>query len=974
LLTKSGAPPEQVLEPEMDQLEQKQGIMNPVKALENHGQSVWLDFLARGFVAKGDLKKLIDNDGVKGITSNPSIFEKAIGSSSEYDGAIAQALKSGDRPVAELFEHLAVEDIQHAADVLRPVYDRLKGADGFVSLEVSPYLAMDTKGTIAEAERLWKQVKRKNLMVKVPATPEGLPAIRHLISEGISINITLLFSQKVYLQVAEAYLSGLEKYVAGGGDPSHVASVASFFVSRIDSAVDKQLDEKIARANDPTEKERLAGLKGKVAIANAKLAYQEYKHLFSGPRWDRLAAKGARPQRLLWASTGTKNKDYSDVLYVEELIGPNTVNTVPPATLDAFRDHGKVRDSLEENIEDARRVLAELEKSGISLDAITADLVKDGVKLFADAADKLYGAVAHKRAAVLGAGIDRQQAALGNHIGKAVEKATEDWRASAKIRRLWQHDKSVWTGTDEDKWLGWLNSPAAADIADYEDFAQRVKGQNFTDAVVLGMGGSSLGPEVLAETFARKPGFPKLHVLDSTDPAQVGAMESAVNIANTLFIVSSKSGGTTEPNVMKDYFFARVSKAIGAGKAGHRFIAVTDPGSSLEKVATRQGFARIFHGDPTIGGRYSVLSPFGLVPAAAAGIDLRALLKHTLAMVRSCGPDVPPHENPGVQLGLAMGLAGLEGCDKVTILSSRKIADFGAWAEQLIAESTGKDGKGLIPIDGEPLGDVALYGNDRFFIDLRTEGENDTGHDDKLAALEKAGHPVVRIVMKSIDHIGQEFFRFEIATAVAGAVLGINPFNQPDVEDAKVKTRELTAAFEKTGALPPEKPVVSSAQADIYTDDKNATALRKAGADGDLGSWLKAHLTRADADDYVALLAYIERNHAHIERLQHMRLEVRNKRHVATCAEFGPRFLHSTGQAYKGGPDSGVFLQITSDDAEDLAVPGQKASFGVIKAAQARGDFDVLTERGRRALRVHLKGDLEAGLKMLDTAIVEALN
>jgi transaldolase / glucose-6-phosphate isomerase len=974
LLTKSGAPPEQVLEPEMDQLEQKQGIMNPVKALENHGQSVWLDFLARGFVAKGDLKKLIDNDGVKGITSNPSIFEKAIGSSSEYDGAIAQALKSGDRPVAELFEHLAVEDIQHAADVLRPVYDRLKGADGFVSLEVSPYLAMDTKGTIAEAERLWKQVKRKNLMVKVPATPEGLPAIRHLISEGISINITLLFSQKVYLQVAEAYLSGLEKYVAGGGDPSHVASVASFFVSRIDSAVDKQLDEKIARANDPTEKERLAGLKGKVAIANAKLAYLEYKHLFSGPRWDRLAAKGARPQRLLWASTGTKNKDYSDVLYVEELIGPNTVNTVPPATLDAFRDHGKVRDSLEENIEDARRVLAELEKSGISLDAITADLVKDGVKLFADAADKLYGAVAHKRAAVLGAGIDRQQAALGSHIGKAVEKATEDWRASAKIRRLWQHDKSVWTGTDEDKWLGWLNSPAAADIADYEDFAQRVKGQNFTDAVVLGMGGSSLGPEVLAETFARKPGFPKLHVLDSTDPAQVRAMESAVNIANTLFIVSSKSGGTTEPNVMKDYFFARVSKAIGAGKAGHRFIAVTDPGSSLEKVATRQGFARIFHGDPTIGGRYSVLSPFGLVPAAAAGIDLRALLKHRLAMVRSCGPDVPPHENPGVQLGLAMGLAGLEGRDKVTILSSRKIADFGAWAEQLIAESTGKDGKGLIPIDGEPLGDVALYGNDRFFIDLRTEGENDTAHDDKLAALEKAGHPVVRIVMKSIEHIGQEFFRFEIATAVAGAVLGINPFNQPDVEDAKIKTRELTAAFEKTGALPPEKPVVSSAQADIYTDDKNATALRKAGADGDLGSWLKAHLTRADADDYVALLAYIERNHAHIERLQHMRLEVRNKRHVATCAEFGPRFLHSTGQAYKGGPDSGVFLQITSDDAEDLAVPGQKASFGVIKAAQARGDFDVLTERGRRALRVHLKGDLEAGLKMLDTAIVEALN
>ena len=948
--------------------------MNPVKALENHGQSVWLDFLARGFVAKGELQKLIDTDGVKGVTSNPSIFEKAIGSSDEYDGAIGLALKSGDRPVAELFEQLAVEDIRHAADVLRPVYDQLKGADGFVSLEVSPYLAMDTKATIAEAEHLWKDVGRKNLMVKVPATPEGLPAIEHLIGEGISINITLLFSQKVYVRVAEAYLAGLEKYVKGGGDPSHVASVASFFVSRIDSAVDKELDEKIARANDPTEKERLAELKGKVAIANAKLAYQEYKRLFSGPRWDKLAAKGAKPQRLLWASTGTKNKDYSDVLYVEELIGPNTVNTVPPATLDAFRDHGTPRDSLEENIEDASRTLAELEKSGISLDAITAELVKDGVRQFADAADKLYGAVAHKRAVVLGAGIDRQEMKLGNDTGKAVEKVTEDWRASAKIRRLWQHDKSVRTGTDEDKWLGWLNSPASADIADYEDFAHRVKGQNFTDAVVLGMGGSSLGPEVLAETFARQPGFPKLHVLDSTDPAQVRSLQASVNLANTLFIVSSKSGGTTEPNVMKDYFFARVSEAIGADKAGHRFIAVTDPGSSLEKVATKQGFARIFHGDPTIGGRYSVLSPFGLVPAATAGIDIRTLIEHTLAMVRSCGPDVPPHENPGVQLGLAMGLAGLEGRDKVTILSSKKIADFGAWAEQLIAESTGKDGKGLIPIDGEPLGDVSVYGDDRFFIDLRTDGENDVAHDNGLVALEKAGHPVVRIVLKSIEHIGQEFFRFELATAVAGAVLGINPFNQPDVEDAKIKTRELTAAFEKTGKLPPEKPVMSTAGADLYTDDGNAAALRKAGADGDLGSWLKAHLARSGADDYVALLAYIERDADHIDSLQRMRLAVRDKRHVATCAEFGPRFLHSTGQAYKGGPDSGVFLQITADDAKDLAVPGQKASFGVIKAAQARGDFDVLTERGRRALRVHLKGDLASGLKMLDAAITEALN
>lgn len=948
--------------------------MNPVKELEKHGQAVWLDFLARGFIAKGDLKRLIDTDGVKGVTSNPSIFEKAIGSSDEYDAPIGKALKRGDRTVADLFEAVAVEDIQNAADVLRPVYDRLKSGDGYVSLEVSPYLAMDTSGTVAEARRLWKDVGRKNLMVKVPATPEGLPAIETLIGDGISINITLLFSKSVYLEVAEAYIAGLEKYVAGGGDPSHVASVASFFVSRIDNVVDKQLDDKIARANDPSEKERLAALKGKVAIANAKIAYQDYKRLFSGPRWDKLAAKGARPQRMLWASTGTKNKDYSDVLYVEELIGPDTINTVPPATLDAFRDHGKPRVSLEENVDDARRVLEELERSGISLDAIAEELVKDGVKLFADAADKLYGAVAHKRATVLGGAIDRQQLSLGDELGKAVTKSTEEWRASAKIRRLWQRDKSVWTGADENKWLGWLESAAKADVADYEDYAGRVKGQKFSDAVVLGMGGSSLGPEVLAETFGKKPGFPKLHVLDSTDPAQVRAMEAKIDIASTVFIVSSKSGGTTEPNAMKDYFHEQVAKAVGPKvKTGHRFIAVTDPGSSLEKSAKKLNYARIFHGEPSIGGRYSVLSPFGLVPAATAGIDVKTFVKHALAMVRSCGPDVPPSENPGVQLGLAMGLAGLEGRDKVTILASKKIADFGAWAEQLIAESTGKEGKGLIPIEGEPLGDPSVYGNDRFFIDIRTEGEADAAHDSALAGIEAAGHPVVRIVMKSIDHLGQEFFRFEMATAVAGSILGINPFDQPDVEAAKIKTRELTASFEKTGALPKEQPVVSTDEADLYTDDANATALRAAGANGDLTSWLKAHLSRSGDGDYVALLGYVARDKATIDALQAMRLEVREKRRVATCAEFGPRFLHSTGQAYKGGPDSGVFLQITADDAKDLAVPGQKASFGVIKAAQARGDFDVLTERGRRALRVHLKGGLKKGLAALNAALTDAL-
>ncbi len=949
---------------------------NPVKALENHGQAVWLDFLARGFVAKGELKKLIDTDGVKGVTSNPSIFEKAIGSSAEYDGAIGSALKKGDRPVADLFEHLAVEDIQRAADVLRPVYDRLKGEDGFVSLEVSPYLAMDSEGTIAEAKRLWKDVRRKNLMIKVPATPEGLPAIEHLTGEGISINITLLFSQKVYVQVAEAYLAGLEKYVAGGGDPSHVASVASFFVSRIDSAVDKQLDEKIARANDPSEKERLAALKGKVAIANAKLAYQEYKRLFSGARWEKLAAKGAKPQRLLWASTGTKNKDYSDVLYVEELIGPNTVNTVPPATLDAFRDHGKLRDSLEENVEGARRVLAELEKSGISLDAITAELVKDGVKLFADAADKLYGAVAHKRATVLGDRHRRPEARArrgdrkgGRKAHRGVARGGQNPAAMAKGQiGLDRRRRAQMAGVAEQRGQGRRRRLRRLCAAGEE---VRISPTPSCSA----WADRASGPKCWRKPFRRNPASPNCTCWIPPIPRRCARWKRRSISSKTLFIVSSKSGGTTEPNVMKDYFFARVVETIGVEKAGHRFIAVTDPGSSLEKTATKQGFARIFHGDPAIGGRYSVLSPFGLVPAATAGIDVRALIRHALAMMRSCGPDVPPHENPGVQLGLAMGLAGLEGRDKVTITSSRE--DFGF---RRLGRTTDRriHRQGRQGPDSDRRRSVGRSGAVWQRPVLHRSAYRKRGRRRRtrrsLPHWRQVGHPVVRIVMKSIEHIGQEFFRFEMATAVAGAVLGINPFNQPDVEAAKIKTRELTAAFEKSGALPAEAPVMSTVEADLYTDEKNAADLRKAGADGDLGSWLKAHLSRAHADDYVALLAYIERNAAHIGALQDMRLAVRDNRHVATCAEFGPRFLHSTGQAYKGGPDNGVFLQITSDDARDLPVPGQKASFGVIKAAQARGDFDVLTERGRRALRVHLKGDLEAGLKALDTAIRYALN
>src|SRR5579864_9104849 len=926
--------------------------MNRLKSLADHGQAVWLDFLSRGFIAKGGLKKLADDDGLRGVTSNPSIFEHAIGHSDEYNAAIARMLQAQDRSVGELFEHLAVEDIQQATDVLRPAFDAAHGADGFVSIEVSPFLAKDTQGTIDEAKRLWREVGRKNLMIKVPATQEGLPAIRDLTAGGINVNITLLFAQSVYEQVVEAYLSGLEALAARGGDISQIASVASFFVSRIDTAVDKLLDEKIAQANDPDEKARLNALKGKVAVANAKLAYQRYKRLFAGERWKALAAKGAKTQRLLWASTGTKNKAYSDVLYVDELIGPDTINTMPIATMDAFRDLGR---------------------AGISLDAVTDKLIEDGVRLFADAADKLFGAVAGKRDKILDGRIDAQTLVLGDALTKKVDAAAEEWRSHGNVRKLWQRDKSLWTGADEDRWLGWLDAVGADQIKSYQAFAEAIRREGFDDALLLGMGGSSLGPEVLATVFGQKSGFPRLRILDSTVPAQIKAIEGTLDLAKTLFIVSSKSGSTTEPNIFKDYFFKRVADAVGDAKAGRHFVAITDPGSALEQSAKAQNFRKTFFGVPSIGGRYSVLSPFGLVPAAIAGIDIAALEKSARVMMHSCGPDVPPSQNPGVALGLALGAAARAGRDKVTILASPPMAAFGAWAEQLFAESTGKNGKGLIPIDGEPPGVPQLYGDDRFFIALSLQDEDDSGRESRLKALAAAGHPVVRIKLESPEHIGQEFFRFEIATAVAGAVIGINPFDQPDVEASKVKTRTLTAAFEKTGALPAETPVFSNKSLDLYTDGANAKALHAAGADSSLDGWLKAHLGRIGAGDYFAVLAYVARDETNAAPLQKLRLAARDRRHVATCLEFGPRFLHSTGQAYKGGPDSGVFLEVTADDAADLPIPGHRASFGVVKAAQARGDFDVLLERGRRALRVHIKGDLPAGLAELEAAARRAL-
>jgi len=951
---------------------QSKPSLNPLERLHDLGQAVWLDFLSRRFIAEGGLKKLIEKDGLTGVTSNPSIFEKAIAGSADYDSSLKTAESQSDCDVMTLYEALAIADIQHAADALRPVYETTERRDGYVSLEVSPYLAMNTDATIAEARRLWRAVGRDNLMIKVPATKAGLPAIRQLIGEGINVNITLLFSQQVYEDVVEAYLAGLEHLVGQGGDPGKIASVASFFVSRIDVAIDKLIDQRLSAAGDAAQNAALTALRGKVAIANAKLAYQRYKRLFAGPRWDKLKAKGARVQRLLWASTGTKNPNYSDVLYVAELIAADTVNTIPPATMDAFRDHGKVRASLEENIAEAGETMASLARCGIAIEAVTAKLVDEGVQLFADAFDQLLGAVSRKRASLLGEKLDSMTFKLPAEFEKMVADQLESWRHNGTLRRLWAGDAGVWTGADEAKWLGWLgiveNERKRTD--GLARLAEDIRQQDFSHIVLLGMGGSSLGPEVFARTFGRQDSHPELLVLDSTDPAQIRTVESKIDPARTLFIVSSKSGSTLEPNILKQYFFECATRAVGAKAAGSRFIAITDPGSALQKTAERDGFRHIAFGIPSIGGRYSVLSNFGLVPAAAMGLDIGKLLATTQQMVRSCAANVPPADNPGVVLGTVLGVLGKSAQDKVTIVASPGIADFGAWLEQLLAESTGKQGKGLIPVDDEPLGSPEDYGQDRLFAYLRLANEADAGQDEAVAALQRAGHPVVRIAVTDRTHIGQEFFRWEFATAVAGAILGINPFDQPDVEASKIKTRELTTAYEQSGALPPEVPFLEETGLTLFADAKNSKALGKAVTLVDV---LASHLARIRDGDYCALLAYVERNKQHHDALQEIRLMIRDRKRVATCLGFGPRFLHSTGQAYKGGPNSGVFLQITCDDAADLKVPGQKYTFGIVKAAEARGDFEVLAERDRRVLRVHLGVHVAAGLTTLKDIVRQAL-
>jgi len=925
--------------------------MAQLKDYLDQGQSIWLDDIRRSYFTSGELNRLVKL-GLRGLTSNPSIFEKAIVGSNDYDADLARLVKEG-KSVEEIYETLTIEDIRRAADGLHSVYIESDGADGFVSLEVSPTLANDSAGTVQEAIRLFSKVDRPNLMIKIPATPAGIQAIQTVLSQGVNVNATLIFSLSQYEAVAQAHLAGLEQRLASGEDISKVASVASFFVSRVDSEVDKLLESRGESA-----------LLGKIAIANCRVAYARFQELYTNARWQRLAARSARVQRPLWASTSAKNPAYSDTLYVDELIGPDTVNTLPFATIQAALNHGKVERSVDRDIAIARDQIARLDFLRIDLESITQKLQQDGVAAFQKSFDSLMESISRKREKIRAAGLSLT-ASLGQ-IQEQVDAALTEMEEKRLIQRIWEGDHSVWKPdpTEITNRLGWLriDETMLKAVSQIEALVHAARDEGFTHALLLGMGGSSLAPEVFRTTFGVQAGYLDLAVLDSTDPEAVLEYASRLDPSKTLYIVSTKSGGTIETASFFKYFYTLAVQSLGAEQAGAHFIAITDPGSQVAQTASKLNFRATFLNDPNIGGRYSALSYFGLAPAALVGIDLGVLLRRATGMADHCA-SIPAARNNGARLGAIMAEMARSGRDKLTLITSSQISTFGDWVEQLVAESTGKDGQGILPVVGEVIAEPAVYGDDRLFIYLHLAGNHE--FDVQVRALEEAGHPVVRIEIEDFYDLGGQFFLWEFATAVASSLLGIQPFDQPNVESAKVQARKMIAAYQEQGNLPELTPVLQADGVKVYGDIIGNS----------LDEVWDNFLAKAKPGAYIAIQAYIPPSAASDASLLGLRTELRARTGLAVTSGYGPRFLHSTGQLHKGDAGKGLFVQITCDDLEDAPIPDEackkksSVSFKALKNAQSLGDRQALLDNQREVLRFQLGADLQVGFRRLTQAL-----
>ena len=895
--------------------------MNRIPSLLALGQSLWLDDLQRGMIESGELQRLISDGDIRGMTSNPTIFEQAIAGSEIYTADLRQMAQAG-WSAGRVLDQMILDDIRAAADLFRPLYESSGAGDGFVSLEVHPTLADDTENTLVEARRLWAALDRPNIMIKIPATAAGVPAIRRAIAEGININITLIFSLVRYAEVIEAYLLGLEERRQRGEALDHLSSVASFFVSRVDSAVDARLDQ-VIREERP-EAERAAALRGQAAIANAKLAYAQFQAAFRGERFERLRAHGARPQRPLWASTSTKNPAYLDTYYVDNLIGPQTVNTVPLPTLQAFREHGTAAPTLEQDLSAARSRLEALESVGISMEQVTAELERQGVAKFAASFTSLLKTI-EKRVASARKEIRAIQPRLQQNL-----TALDEGEVG---RRLWARDGSLWPGKPSN-WLGWLELPQEGrdQVESIEAFAHEAVDQGFSHAVLLGMGGSSLAAAVLAGRAAGEVGL-KLHVLDTVEPGAVRKVMRAGS--RPLVLVSSKSGTTVEPLSLLEVFWKKVRHK------GESFAAITDPATPLDALARGRRFRKTFLAPPDVGGRYSALSVFGLVPAALAGVDLQRLLADGAAMARQCAPDVEAARNPGLFLGALLAAAAQEGRDKVTLFADSENELFLGWVEQLLAESSGKDGKGLFPVVGEPPSAPARYGSDRLLVYLRSRGDLDA----KVDRWVRSGIPVAVVsVDPDSTAIGAEFFRWEVATAVACHQLGVNAFDQPDVQRAKDAARSALA-----DRLPLREAVEGGRPWVLMGPADDASA-----GDDDLVQGLTSILTKLHAGDSFVLLAYLPQTPTTQRALARIRRQVLDRLGNATLLGFGPRYLHSTGQLFKGGPDRMVALLLRASPGTDVPVPGEAYTLGGLMSAQAIGDYEAMKSIGRRVYMLTL--------------------
>ncbi|MCJ7724533.1 MAG: bifunctional transaldolase/phosoglucose isomerase, partial [Anaerolineales bacterium] len=711
-------------------------------------------------------------------------------------------------------------------------------------------------------------------------------------------------------------------------------SVASFFISRVDTKIDAQLP------ND-------SPLRGKAAIANAKLAYEFFQKYFVGNRFNKLQEKGARIQRPLWASTSTKNPAYPDTLYVDGLIGPYTENTVPPQTLVAYRDHGKVESALTRNLDEARQVIEDIEALGISMEQVTKELEEEGVKAFIEAFTMLLDTIDERRIVAIS-----QLGPLQGSVAKRINRLIAD----NVPMRLFNLDATLWTDDPDQmamikKRMGWLILPETSRclLPELCTLVNDIGSAGFTHVLLLGMGGSSLAPEVFSLVFGSSR--MKFAILDSTDPYQLTSVVQEFPEGKTLYIISSKSGDTVEVQALFSYFWVREHAD------GSRFIAITDPGTSLEKLANESRFRKTIIADPMVGGRYSALTAFGLVPAALLGMDVDRLLMRAEWMEKQCAANIPTTRNPGLMLGAVFGQAALDGRDKLTIVTDPPLVPFCSWLEQLIAESSGKQGKGILPVIGEDLGDPLLFDNDRLFIYLRQTGE----YDEALSRLHNSGHPVIVIPVKEIYDFGAEFYRWEIATVIACVILGVNPFDQPDVQDSKDRTNKKILAYSHNNILDEANPVWENDNIKIFSPDPNAAVQ--------MVNIIDSFLSQSQVGDYCGINAFLPRNSEMVGILEKLRMFIRKKYCKVVTVGFGPRYLHSTGQFHKGGPNAGLFLQITAEPVVDVDIPNQQMTFGKLEFAQAIGDYEALKARSRRVLHLHILKDITSTL----TALLEEM-